>query len=268
MRRWRAAFAVVGAVAEACPATALVFAMHLIHQRVVAHGVDWPVGLREQVGRDAVERGALINALRVEPGLGSPSRGGLPETVARQVPGGWALTGRKIYSTGAPGLSWFLVYARTDEAEPRVGLILVPADLPGITIFETWDHLGLRASGSHDVVFDQVFLADENLVDMRARAGWGRPDAEHAVWNTMLVSALYTGVATAAHGLAGRVPAGPGAVQPRRAIGHAAADAGGRRTDGGAAGDQPAADRECRGGLRRRAAAAGDRVQPDQDDRL
>ena len=208
--------AVVGAVAEACPATALVFAMHLIHQRVVAHGVDWPVGLREQVGRDAVERGALINALRVEPGLGSPSRGGLPETVARQVPGGWALTGRKIYSTGAPGLSWFLVYARTDEAEPRVGLILVPADLPGITIVETWDHLGLRASGSHDVVFDQVFLADENLVDMRPPAGWGRPDAEHAVWNTMLVSALYTGVATAAQGwLAGflrdRVPSNLGA---------------------------------------------------------
>ena len=189
---------VLSAVGQACASTALVFAMHLIHQRVVANGVNWSPALRERVGREAVARGALINALRVEPGLGSPSRGGLPETTARRVAGGWALTGRKIYSTGSPGLSWFLVWARTDEADPRVGLILVPADARGISIVETWDHLGLRASGSHDVVFDGAVIADDNLVDMRRPADWRQPDAEHAVWNTMLVSSLYTGVATAA----------------------------------------------------------------------
>lgn len=209
--------AAVGAVAQGCPATALIFAMQLIHQRVLAHSLHWPAALREQVGRDAVQNGALINALRVEPGLGSPSRGGLPETTARRVPGGWALTGRKIYSTGSPGLSWFLVWARTDEATPRVGLILVPAAAAGISIVHTWDHLGLRASGSHDVPFDgSTVVPDENLVDMRLPAAWGRPDAEHAVWNNMLICSLYTGVAIAARDwllgfLRDRVPSNLGA---------------------------------------------------------
>ncbi len=51
----------------------------------------------------AAADGALINALRVEPELGTPARGGLPATVARRDGGDWRLTGRKIYSTGAPG---------------------------------------------------------------------------------------------------------------------------------------------------------------------
>jgi alkylation response protein AidB-like acyl-CoA dehydrogenase len=188
----------VEAVAQGCPATALVFAMQLIQQRVVAHSPNWPAALRDQVGRDAVENGALLNALRVEPGLGSPSRGGLPETTASRVPGGWALNGRKIYSTGSPGLTWFMVWARTDEQAPRVGMILVAAQSPGVTIEHTWDHLGLRASGSHDVVFENVFVSDANLADMRLPSAWGPPEAEHTVWNNMLVAALYTGVAMAA----------------------------------------------------------------------
>ncbi len=206
----------VGTVAQGCPATALVLAMQLINQRSIPLNPHWPAALRDRVGRDAVERGALINALRVEPALGSPSRGGLPETTARRVPGGWAVTGRKIYSTGSPGLTWFLVWARTDEAEPRVGLILMPANTPGVTIVETWDHLGLRASGSHDVVFEGAIVPDENLVDMRLPTEWGRPDPEHAAWNNTLIPALYTGVATAARDwvagfLRDRVPSNLGA---------------------------------------------------------
>jgi alkylation response protein AidB-like acyl-CoA dehydrogenase len=188
----------VEAVAQGCAATALVFAMQMIQQRTVSLSTKFPTALRERLGRDAVEHGALLNVLRVEPGLGSPSRGGLPETIACPVPGGWSLSGRKIYSTGAPGLTWFMVWSRTDEAEPRVGMIVVPAQADGVSIEATWDHLGLRASGSHDVVFDGVFVPDENLADMRLPQGWTEREPEQAVWNTMLISALYTGVAIAA----------------------------------------------------------------------
>ena len=208
--------AAVGTVAEGCPATALILAMQCIHQRAVATGPHWPPALRERVGRDAVERGGLINALRVEPALGTPARGGLPETTARRVPGGWSLTGRKIYSTGAPGLAWFLVWARTDEAEPRTGFVLVPAAAPGVRIVETWDQAGLRASGSHDVLFDAAPVPADHAVDLRPPAGWGRPDATQVAWNTLPIAALYTGVATAAQGwlarfLRERAPANLGA---------------------------------------------------------
>ena len=206
--------ALVGTVAEGCPSTALVLAMQLIHVHLSSRNPNWPASLRSLVGRSAGE-GALINALRVEPALGTPARGGMPETIARRIPEGWSLSGRKIYSTGAPGLHWMLVYARTDEAEPRMGFFLVPAQSAGVTIEETWDQLGLRASGSHDVIFDGVIVPEANAVDVRAPAAW-RPDPVQVAWNTLTIAALYTGVATAARDwlvkfLRERIPANLGA---------------------------------------------------------
>ena len=65
-----------------------------------------------RVAAEAVENGALINALRVEPELGSPTRGGMPSTVLRRTADGWTLSGHKIFATGAPGLRWMDVWAR------------------------------------------------------------------------------------------------------------------------------------------------------------
>lgn len=194
----REAARVVGAVGQADAATALVLAMHYIHHLVIAAGGRWPAHLAEKVGRDAVKRLALINALRVEPDLGSPARGGLPVTTARRTPQGWRISGRKIYSTGAPILAWMTVWAKTDEPELRTGLFLVPANSAGITIAETWDHLGLRASGSHDVIFDDVLIPDDHAIDLRQPKGWGPPDVTQATIQAVLVGAVYDGVARAA----------------------------------------------------------------------
>ncbi|MGH6999361.1 MAG: acyl-CoA dehydrogenase family protein, partial [Phenylobacterium sp.] len=147
---------VVEAVARGEPATALVLTMqYLFHASLDGRG-GFTDELKARVVRDAVEHGALINALRVEPELGTPARGGLPATVARRRAEGWSLSGRKIYSTGSPALTWMIVWARTDEEAPRVGGFLVHRDAPGRRIEETWDHTGLRASGSHDVIFENT----------------------------------------------------------------------------------------------------------------
>ena len=202
-------------VGQGCASTALIFAMQLIHLRAVSQSA-WPEHLRASIGRSAGQHGALINALRVEPALGTPARGGLPETVARRSGNGWAITGRKIFSTGAPGLSWMLVFARTDEEAARTGLFVVPARSPGIRIEPTWDQLGLRGSGSDDVVFDDVRIPADHAVDLRAPTGWNRQDPVAAAWSGLMVGALYTGVAEAARDwvvgfLCNRAPANLGA---------------------------------------------------------
>ncbi|WP_326540992.1 acyl-CoA dehydrogenase family protein [Pseudorhodoferax sp.] len=199
---------VVAALAHAEPATALILTMTYLQHLALAHeGSRWPLALRERVARDAVRHGALVNALRVEPLLGSPSRGGLPDTVARRVGDGWRLSGHKLYCTGIEGLRWLAVWGRTDEAVPRTGVFLVPRDAPGIRIVHSWDHLGLRASGSHEAVFDEVPLPLEHAVDLRAPADWapgaGSPaeqqaQALHQAWMAVLLGALYDAVARAA----------------------------------------------------------------------
>ncbi len=203
-----------------CASTALILAMQLIHLRTVSTS-DWPEHLRSRVGRSAGRFGALINALRVEPALGTPARGGLPETIARRTEHGWEISGRKIYSTGAPALSWMLVFARTDEDLPRTGMFLVPARTngvlaAGISVEETWDQLGLRGSGSHDVVFANMAIPGDHAVDLRRPADWARRDPVGSAWLALPVAALYTGVAEAARDwiagfLRDRVPANLGA---------------------------------------------------------
>lgn len=190
---------VIGAIGHGCPATALVLTMQYMQQRGMGRaGSPWPEALARRLVREAVRGVSLINALRVEPELGSPARGGLPATVARYTPEGWLLSGRKIYSTGAPILRWYAVWARTDEAAPRVGAFVVRADSPGVRIDPTWDHLGLRASGSHDVVLQDVLTPLDHALDLQSPGA--RPPANDAFQAemTLLLGALYTGVAHAA----------------------------------------------------------------------
>jgi alkylation response protein AidB-like acyl-CoA dehydrogenase len=74
----------------------------------------------------------------------------------------------------------------------------VPADAPGITWIDTWDHLGLRASNTHDVVYDEVPVPIDAFVEIPYVDGVYRdPAAETGIAGLGHV-ALYVGVARAA----------------------------------------------------------------------
>ena len=206
---------VLGVLAEGCASTALILAMQLFKQAGLNRGDLWPEPVRARVSAEAVEQGALINALRVEPELGSPTRGGLPATALRHTRDGWKLSGHKIFATGAPGLRWMDVWARTEDEPAQVGHVLVCGDAPGIRIVETWDHIGMRATCSHDVLFVDVPVAEQHMV-MRPLADWRHADTAQAAWNAAGMAAIYTGIAHAACDwivdfLRRRVPSGLGA---------------------------------------------------------
>jgi hypothetical protein len=80
----RYAARVLGIVGKACSSTALVLSMHYINHLVMARSPTWPARLSRRLALETVEGLALINALRVEPELGSPARGGVadPEMVS------------------------------------------------------------------------------------------------------------------------------------------------------------------------------------------
>ncbi|MET0342697.1 MAG: acyl-CoA dehydrogenase family protein [Polyangiales bacterium] len=194
------ALRVLGAVAKGEPSTALILFMTYSYHAQPFRARSWPRHLYERVAREAVDGVGLIGGLRVEPELGTPVRGGLPKTLAVRTDDGFRITGSKIYSTGSTGLRWFAVWAKTDEPEPRVGTFLVRADSPGIRIEPAWDHLGMRATVSHEVVFDDTPVPRDHAVDVRAPAEWApRPgDVAQAHWNALSISTIYDGVARAA----------------------------------------------------------------------
>ena len=194
----------VRAVAAGDASTALVWVMHLIYLQVLADdsfGLDPAV--RARVFSSAMTGPALINALRVEPELGTPARGGVPATRATPTADGFRVSGRKIFSTGSYGLRWMVVWAATTEDDPagqRSGPFLVPADAPGIKIEETWDHLGMRASASHDVIFDDTPIPFDHAAALLPAGTFGSElrTAHVMGWMIVLLLSVYDGVAQAA----------------------------------------------------------------------
>ena len=81
------ALAVVNAISRGEPSTGLVLAQQYLFHAQLRANTRWPEAVRERVSAAAVGEGALVNAFRVEPELGTPVRGGIPATTARKVAG-------------------------------------------------------------------------------------------------------------------------------------------------------------------------------------
>ena len=198
-------------VASGDPSTALVWVMHLIQLKLLtADGAGVAPHVREEVIASSLAGPALVNALRVEPDLGTPARGGLPATVAIRSDEGWRLSGRKIFAP-APSRCPAGGYAgaRT-KPNPGSGSSWWWRARPDVTVEPTWDHLGLRASRSDDVVFADTPVADDHVVGLvpagagpgrRSRSGLVRADPPRDL----------PGRRPRRPGLARRLPAGGGA---------------------------------------------------------
>ncbi|GER88844.1 putative acyl-CoA dehydrogenase YdbM [Dictyobacter vulcani] len=194
-------------LAQGDASTALVVCMHLMHVgRLVGGRAELPPVII-QLCQDVVEKGAMINSAVSEPATGSPSRGGRPQTTARrQADGSWRITGRKNFSTGSHALSYFIVGCSIeDEAGEASGLeplkaergnFLVPESVEGVSIIDTWNTVGMRGSGSNDLLLENVQLGPEAYMDAQLSA---IPDLQkrQGAW-TLVLAAGYLGIAQAA----------------------------------------------------------------------
>jgi butyryl-CoA dehydrogenase len=192
---------VLQALGKGDPSVALLSVMTIFQHLQQARLRKWPDAVYQKVVRESVRRPVLLNAVRSEPELGTPTRGGLPATKVTRTSAGWLLNGRKSYATGAEGLDYHLVWAATqasdqEGSQPLLAHAIVPGDLPGIEVIRTWDHFGLRASSTHDIVYTNVEIPAENFRGLPA----AEAAAEAAGFGTagIAVIALYVGVARAA----------------------------------------------------------------------
>ncbi len=108
--------------------------------------------------------GEVFAAIHGEPGNDIPLL--LSSSKAEKVPGGWEITGHKIFGSLAPvwTLAGFHAMDTSDPANPKIVHGFLPRSTTGYEIVETWDTLGMRATQSQDTVLDRAFVADENIV--------------------------------------------------------------------------------------------------------
>jgi butyryl-CoA dehydrogenase len=187
---------VLQALGRGDPSVALLTAMTVFQHVSQARSPRWPDALYRTVVAESRRRPVLLNAVRAEPELGAPARGGLPATTVRRTSGGWLLNGRKAYGTGSEGLAYHLVWAVSEDEDPLVGHVIVPGDSPGIEVIRTWDHFGLRASSTHDIVYTDVEVPAGNFPGVPV--GEAGKDAAPLAGISLPLTALYVGVARAA----------------------------------------------------------------------
>ena len=189
---------IISRLAQGDPSTALILAMQYLQSGAFAHASQWSDDVKQELFESIRQEGALINALRVEPELGTPARGGLPDTTVRRDGTAWRITGRKIFSTGSTALQWGVVWAKTEDAEPKVGPVLVPLDLRGVRIEKSWHQLGMRATGSHTIIFDNVEIPERYLGLLTPSSAEAQGPVAIASWHAIVIAGLYNGIAIAA----------------------------------------------------------------------
>ncbi|WP_028745042.1 acyl-CoA dehydrogenase [Rhizobium mesoamericanum] len=98
-------------------------------------------------------------------GLTEPNHGSDPGSMvtrARKVDGGYSLTGAKTWISNAPIADVFVVWAKTEDGVIR-GFILEKG-WTGLSAPAIHGKVGLRASITGEVVMDNVFVPEENLL--------------------------------------------------------------------------------------------------------
>jgi alkylation response protein AidB-like acyl-CoA dehydrogenase len=107
--------------------------------------------------------GELIAAFCLtEPGAGSDAAS--IKTKAVRDGDDWILNGQKLWITNGGIAGFYTVFARTDGPEGHVTAFFVTRDLPGVSTGPHEDKMGLRASNTTTVTFDNVRVPAANVV--------------------------------------------------------------------------------------------------------
>jgi alkylation response protein AidB-like acyl-CoA dehydrogenase len=185
-------------LAQHCGSTALAFSMHThqvaipawrwTHQKVAA--------VEPLLKRIAQEKIVLLSSGGSDWIAGSGK--------AEKVEGGYKITARKIFSSGAPAGDLLMTGAIFEEAgkPPMVLHFGVPMNSPKVKVLDTWRTLGMRSTGSHDIMIDGHVVPDAGVSLSREAGKWHPLFQIIATIAFPLVYAVYLGVAEHARDIA------------------------------------------------------------------
>ncbi|WP_414055672.1 acyl-CoA dehydrogenase family protein [Macrococcus equi] len=151
-------------LAQLDESTALSIGWHLGIVGEVFEGNLWPDNMTAQF-IDDIHDGGITNRIVSESEMGSPTRGGKPATSAVLDGDKYIINGTKTFASMSERLTHFIVGA-FDPVQKAMCFYYVPADTKGIEIVKTWDMVGMRATASHDIIFKDVKIPKEYLLEV------------------------------------------------------------------------------------------------------
>jgi alkylation response protein AidB-like acyl-CoA dehydrogenase len=188
--------ALVHQVGRCCGSTALALSMHthLLAAMVWRYRQGQPVA--ELLQRVADEELVLVSTGATD-WLQSSGN-------AVRVEGGYRVSGRKVFASGSPAGDLLMTSAPFEDPSdgPTVLHFPLPLKAPGVTVLDNWRVMGMRGSGSDDVLLEGAFVPEDAVTLRRPRGRWHLFfNLAMTVANPLIMSA-YVGVAEAARDLA------------------------------------------------------------------
>ncbi|HWO74229.1 MAG TPA: acyl-CoA dehydrogenase family protein [Dehalococcoidia bacterium] len=189
--------AILREMAHYCSSTALAFSMHT-HQ-VAIPAWRWR---NQKAPVDGLLRRVAAEELVLVSSGGSDwldSSGRL-----QKVDGGYRMNGRKIFSSGSPSGDLLMTSGILEDGQNGPAVLHFPLSLKaeGVRVLDNWRTLGMRATGSNDVLIEDAFIPDAAVGLSRAKGKW------HFIFHltTMialpLIYSVYVGVAEKARDIA------------------------------------------------------------------
>ena len=149
---------ILGAIGSGCGSTAWCLAQYIGHNFMIA---QWPERAQEAVWED---RRNLVAGILIP-----------PLAKARKVRGGYRLTGQWPFVSGVDACDWTILsgLVTREGREPEERYFVVPKS--DYEILDTWDAVGLRGSGSHDIRADDLFIPSAMTLPIRHLKGGESP---------------------------------------------------------------------------------------------
>ena len=176
-------------LAKDCASTALA---HAMHQHLIAASV-WKYKHRGE-SAPLLQKVADGQLVLVSTGARDwlDSNGDMTRTE-----GGYLLSAKKYFASQSVAGNIAVTSAPYEHPEKgwQVLHFAVPFNSKGVSVLDDWHVMGMRATGSQTIVFDQVFVPDTAIVLERPRTGF------HPVWDLVisvacpLIMSVYVGIA-------------------------------------------------------------------------
>ena len=185
-------------LAHHCSSTALAFAMHT-HLMAVP---SWRWSHQKVAAVEPLLKRIAAEKIFLSTSGGSDWVAGAGK--AERVEGGYKITARKVFSSGAPAGSIFMTTAVLEEqgAEPMVLHFGIPMNSPNLRIDPVWKTLGMRGTASHDVIIEG-HVVPEAAVALKRKAGEWHPLFQIiGTFAIPLIYSVYLGVAESARDIA------------------------------------------------------------------
>jgi alkylation response protein AidB-like acyl-CoA dehydrogenase len=176
--------------------TALTFNMHATIMTIINR-----LGSDEQKARyfgEVVKRGAIFASLGSEPNTSPSAPVFFIETTLNKGPNGYRINGHKHFCSFGNAADYFFAFTMMEQTtHPRDGLLAViaPKGTPGVTVIETWNAMGMRATASHSVLFEGAEIHENAIIGAPGAAFTSGIGSEYVLG----YSAIYTGIAEAAY---------------------------------------------------------------------